>query len=93
MKRALFLLTLLGCFSCLHAAHIETHLMESEYQGGKQEIRVLVPDNYRETTPYRVLYVLPVENGLQDGFGDGLGGGVGCYVDASPSAIGRARRA
>lgn len=73
MKHAIFILTLLGCSAFLHAGDIETHMMESEYQNGKQEIRVLLPDDYKKTGSYRVLYVLPVEKGFEDVFGYGLG--------------------
>ncbi len=73
MKHALVILIGLGCFSCLHAGEIETHVMESEYQLGKQEIHVLLPDNYEKTHAYRVLYVLPVEKGFDSRFGYGLG--------------------
>ncbi|MEM7393745.1 MAG: alpha/beta hydrolase-fold protein, partial [Verrucomicrobiota bacterium] len=54
------------------AAEIETHRVETEYQRGKQEIQVLLPDAYREDGSYRVLYVLPVEKGFRNRFGRGL---------------------
>jgi len=52
---------------------IDIHTAETEYQNGKQEIRVLLPDNYSTSRLYRVLYVLPVEAGFQSQFGYGLG--------------------
>ena len=51
---------------------IRTHSVESEYQKDSQEIRVLLPDDYDESTTYRVLYVLPVEPGFQQRYGYGL---------------------
>lgn len=48
---------------------IMTHAFETEYQTGKQEIHVLLPDGYREDRKYRVLYVLPVEYGFRASFG------------------------
>lgn len=54
-------------------AGIESHTVESAYQNGKQEIRVLLPDNYSTSRLYRVLYVLPVEADFQQRFGYGLG--------------------
>jgi len=60
-------------YPALHAAHIETHVVETEYQNGKQEIRVLLPDGYRKDGSYQVLYVLPVEKGFEQRAGYGLG--------------------
>jgi hypothetical protein len=58
----------------LHAsAGVEIHPVESEFQNGKHEIRVLLPDNYTKDKKYKVLYVLPVETGFQQQFGYGLG--------------------
>jgi enterochelin esterase-like enzyme len=65
-------LALICCISTAFASEIETHSVETEYQNGKQEIRVLLPDKYRKDVSYRVLYVLPVETGFQNGFGYGL---------------------
>ena len=52
---------------------VKIHTVETEYQDGKQEIRVLVPDDYRKDKYYRVLYVLPVEKGFDERYGYGLG--------------------
>lgn len=57
----------------LVAAQVTKHTVETEYQTGEQEIRVLLPDDYSEAGAYRVLYVLPVETGFNDNFGYGLG--------------------
>jgi enterochelin esterase-like enzyme len=51
---------------------VATHRIESEYQAGAREIRVLLPDAYDAGNRYRVLYVLPVGTGF-DSFGYGLG--------------------
>jgi hypothetical protein len=62
-----------GTAMCAEPQKIQTHTVESEYQGGKQEIRVLLPDTYNKAKEYRVLYVLPVEEGFRDKFGYALG--------------------
>jgi hypothetical protein len=48
------------------------HTVESPYQAGTTEIRVLLPDPLEEGVRHRVVYVLPVE--ARDGhrYGDGL---------------------
>jgi hypothetical protein len=48
------------------------HEVESEYQAGKTEIRVLLPDRLDDDRHHPVVYVLPVE--ARDGrrYGDGL---------------------
>jgi len=51
---------------------VRIHTVETEYQNGRQEIRVLLPDNYNEDKKYRVLYVLPVEKGFDQRYGYGL---------------------
>ena len=76
-NRNMFLRFCALLFSCLfchatRAADVLSHFVESEYQNGKQEIRVLLPDNYSKDHSYRVLYVLPVEKGFKDKFGSGL---------------------
>ena len=59
--------------TCVQAeSPIKTYRVESEYQNGVQPIRVLVPDDYDAQTQYRVLYVLPVERGVERRYGDGL---------------------
>ena len=52
---------------------VKIHTVETEYQNGKHEIRVLLPDNYSKGRCYRVLYVLPVEKGFKKRYGYGLG--------------------
>jgi hypothetical protein len=52
---------------------VRIHTVETQYQNGKQEIRVLLPDDYRSDKNYRVLYVLPVEKGFDQRYGYGLG--------------------
>lgn len=75
MRHCTIIMVLLLCYSCLavHAVDIKTHVVEAEYQNGKQEIRVLLPDGYKKDGSYRVLYVLPVEKGFEQRFGYGLG--------------------
>jgi len=53
--------------------NVKIHTVETEYQNGKQEIRVLLPDDYHKDNYYRVLYVLPVEKGFDQRYGYGLG--------------------
>jgi len=52
---------------------IRVHTVETPYQNGRQEIRVLLPDTYPRDKSYRVLYVLPVEKGFEQRYGYGLG--------------------
>ena len=66
------LVCMLPC-SCTFGDNVKIHVVETEYQKGKQEIRVLLPDDYREDGCYRVLYVLPVEKGFDQEYGYGLG--------------------
>jgi hypothetical protein len=73
MRYWLFAIVLL-CWSLLvYADSIDSYMVETEYQNGKQEIRVLLPDGYRKDSQYRVLYVLPVNKGFTQKFGYGLG--------------------
>jgi len=53
-------------------AEIVTHTVETPYQNGRQEIRVLLPDTYRDGKSYRVLYVLPVARGFERRYGNAL---------------------
>lgn len=46
------------------APRVDTHEVESEYQNGKQVIRVILPDDYSTIRKYRTLYVLPVAKGF-----------------------------
>lgn len=48
------------------------HQVESAYQSGQTEIRVLLPQPYDATVRYPVVYVLPVEAGRETRYGDGL---------------------
>ncbi|MBU0714126.1 MAG: hypothetical protein KJ964_02060 [Verrucomicrobia bacterium] len=52
---------------------VKTHFLESEYQNGRQEVRVLLPDKYDGKKKHKVLYVLPVEAGFNRVYGYGLG--------------------
>jgi len=52
---------------------VTIHTVETPYQKGRQEIRVLLPDDYCDEKPYAVLYVLPVERGFERKYGYGLG--------------------
>lgn len=66
-------LTCMFPWSYTFGDNVKIHAVETEYQKGKQEIRVLLPDDYREDRFYRVLYVLPVEKGFDQRYGYGLG--------------------
>ncbi len=48
------------------------HDIESTFQAGKTQIRVLLPTELAEGQCYPVVYVLPVEAGRESHFGDGL---------------------
>ncbi len=48
------------------------HKIDSPYQSGPTEIRVLLPHEIAEGKFYSVVYVLPVEAGRGDRYGDGL---------------------
>jgi Putative esterase len=48
------------------------HGVESPFQSGKTEIRVLMPDKLKEDERPRVVYVLPVEAHAGNRYGDGL---------------------
>lgn len=49
-----------------------SHAVESEFQKGKTEIKVLLPDRLEKDRRYPVIYVLPVEAGTESRFGNGL---------------------
>ena len=51
---------------------VRDHLIVSPYQRGQTQIRVLLPENLDEGQRYPVVYVLPVEPGVEARFGDGL---------------------
>jgi hypothetical protein len=51
---------------------ILVHAVESPYQAGETQIRVLIPDTPAEGTRYPVVYVLPVEAGTEHRYGVGL---------------------
>ena len=46
--------------------------VNSSYQAGDTELRVLTPAGFDRGKRYRLLFVLPVEPGLEHRFGDGL---------------------
>jgi hypothetical protein len=48
------------------------HTVESPYQAGETEIRVLLPTRLEEGERYPAVYVLPVEPGRASQYGDGL---------------------
>ncbi len=48
------------------------HEVQSELQAGKTLVRVLLPDELEKGRRYRVIYVLPVEAGVENRYGDGL---------------------
>src|SRR5689334_11609810 len=48
------------------------HEIESPFQSGKTQIRVLLPDNLKQNKRYPVVYVLPVEAKNESRYGDGL---------------------
>ena len=49
-----------------------THEVQSEYQLGKTQVRVLLPDKLEKDHRYPIVYVLPVEAGRENRYGDGL---------------------
>jgi len=51
---------------------VRTTRLQSPYQSGLTEIRVLLPDRLESGRRYRALYVLPVEPGRESRDGDGL---------------------
>lgn len=48
------------------------HTVKSPYQAGTTHIRVLLPDKLEKDKRYPVIFVLPVEAGMENRFGDGL---------------------
>lgn len=48
------------------------HKVESPYQAGVTEFRILAPEKIEPNKRYRVVYVLPVEAGREARYGDGL---------------------
>jgi hypothetical protein len=48
------------------------HSVESEFQKGPTEIKVLLPDRVEKDRRYPVVYILPVEAGSESRFGNGL---------------------
>ena len=48
------------------------HRVDSEYQAGQTEIKVLLPDRMKHDMQYPVMYVLPVEAGNGNRYGQGL---------------------
>lgn len=51
---------------------IPSHNVESEFQKGRTEIKVLLPDRLEKDRRYPVVFVLPVEAGTGSGFGNVL---------------------
>lgn len=51
---------------------ILVHTVNSPYQSGQTEIRVLAPDHIEDGKRYPVVYVVPVESGRGSRFGDRL---------------------
>lgn len=49
-----------------------SHVVESEFQNGPSEIKVLLPDRREKDRRYPVIYVLPVEAGTESRYGNGL---------------------
>jgi S-formylglutathione hydrolase FrmB len=47
-------------------------MVDSPYQAGQTEIRVLLPSQLKDGKRYPVIYVLPVEAGRENRYGDGL---------------------
>jgi S-formylglutathione hydrolase FrmB len=62
----------LGLDLATNASAWRVHELESPYQSGRTEIRVLLPKNIEPARRYPVVYVLPVEAERQTRFGDGL---------------------
>ena len=48
------------------------HVVASDYQKGRTDIRVLLPDKFEKAFHYPVIYVLPVEAKSESRFGDGM---------------------
>lgn len=48
------------------------HTVQCDFQAGRTEIQVLLPDRLEKDKRYPVVYVLPVEAGTEDRFGNGL---------------------
>jgi hypothetical protein len=51
---------------------ILVHTVQSPYQAGETQIRVLLPDPLRKEGRYPVVYILPVEARSEGRYGDGL---------------------
>jgi S-formylglutathione hydrolase FrmB len=48
------------------------HQVECEFQGGRTQTQVLLPDHLEKDRHYPVVYVLPVEAGTESRYGNGL---------------------
>lgn len=55
-----------------HSDSVIVHTLNTQYQSGETQVRVLLPDEIAEGERLRVLYVLPVEAGDEDRYGNGL---------------------
>jgi len=51
---------------------VRVHTLNSPYQAGPTQIRVLLPQRIEPPQRYQTIYVLPVEPGRQSRYGDGL---------------------
>ena len=51
---------------------ITLHAVQSPFQAGKTDIRVLLPEKIPKKANLRVIYLLPVEAGRETRYGDGL---------------------
>jgi S-formylglutathione hydrolase FrmB len=49
-----------------------THTIQCDFQAGRTQVRVLLPDHLEKDRRYPVIYVLPVEAGIESRFGNGL---------------------
>jgi hypothetical protein len=48
------------------------HTVQSSYQSAATEIRVLQPEKLKRDTKYRVIYLLPVEAGIENRYGNAI---------------------
>ncbi len=59
-------------------ANVLVHTAASEYQQGKTQIKVLLPDAFSARGRYKTLYLLPVESGDGKRWGDPMAEAVRC---------------
>lgn len=72
MRNSLILLAFVTNLARAGDSAVSTHSVESPFQAGRTEIRVLLPDRIQQSKRYPVVYVLPVERLNENRFGDGL---------------------